>query len=464
MKQQKVIIIGAGMAGVKTALDLYKAGVLDTIILEARDRVGGRLVSHKSTKNAKLKYDFGASWFHDALKNPLFEKAQKLGNIDYYFDDRKHVYVGKDSREIPLWKFESIVEEIGDYANLIFEENPSKKDISLREICDEYLAKYDKHLNDDEKRYAKQVVRLWSELWDGISWEDMSAKQSSYQSGHYGRNAFVTNGFVNVFNNELNELPKWYLEHNIKLNTHVRSIDYSNPKMVTVTTAAGEVYTADYLVSTIPPSLLSLNDPVDKCYVSWNPPLPQRFVDIWPDCSFGSLGKVVFEFDQSFWPKDIERFYVLADEVDSSGSVRPWQYPTLIVNYYALTGTPSLVCLTQEPVSRQIEKMSKEDIWKLFEPVITQIAKGPVRKPFQIYNTPWNGDEYTRGSYSASRCGSVDNSVICDTLAGGVNDRVRFAGAETIDGASNGCAHGAWFSGEREARHILRHSKALSKL
>lgn len=464
MKHQKVIIIGAGMSGVKTAIDLYQAGVMDTVILEARDRVGGRLVSHGATLNPGLKYDFGASWFHDALKNPLFDKAQKLGNVDYYFDDRKHVYLSKDKREIPAWKFERIVDEIGDYVLMVYEADPLKKDVSLRQICNEYLANYDRHLTAEEKKYAKQVVRMWSELWDGVSWEEALAKQTNYQSGHYGRNAFVTNGFATVFNNELAELPQWYQEHNIKVGTHVSAIDYSNPKVVKVTTQSGEVYTADYVVLTIPFSLLGLKDPADKCYMSWNPPLPPHFERLMPDLTFGSLGKVVFEFGDRFWPEDIERFYVLADEDESGGKARPWQHPTLIVNYYAMKGTPLLVCLTQEPVSQQVENMSGDDIWELFKPAILQIATAPVQKPFKVHHTPWNKDEYTRGSYSAARVGSLDNSVICETLANGLSDRVRFAGAETIDGSSNGCAHGAWYSGAREARHILTHSKAACKL
>lgn len=464
MKHQAVIIIGAGMSGVKTAIDLYLAGVLDTVILEGRDRVGGRLVSHKSTLNPNLKYDFGASWFHDALKNPLFDKAQKLGNVDYYFDDRKHLYVSKDKRSIPNWHFERIVDEIGDYVSMIYEEHPEKPDVSLRQICEEYLAKYGKHLTPEEIKYAKQVVRMWSELWDGVSWEDASAKQTNYQSGHYGRNAFVTNGFATVFQNELDELPQWYQERNIKLNSHVTGIDYSNPKLVKVTTQLGEVYTADYVVCTVPFSLLGVSDPADKCYMQWNPPLPYNFQKLLPEFTFGSLGKVVFEFGEAFWPEDVERFYVLADEDELSGKARPWQHPTLIVNYYRMKGTPSLVCLTQEPVSVQVENMSDEEKWELFKPAIQQIATAPVQKPFKVHNTPWNKDPYTRGSYSAARVGSVDNAVICDTLANGLSDRVRFAGAETIDGSSNGCAHGAWYTGAREARHILRHSKALFKL
>lgn len=464
MSHHKVIIIGAGMAGVKTAVDLYQTGIVDTVILEARDRTGGRLVSHASTLNPNLKYDFGASWFHDALKNPLFEKAQKLGNVHYFFDDRKNAYVSLESLDIPLWKFDRIVEEMYSYISLAFTENPTRKDASIKEFCKEYLAKYGHHLTEDEKKYAKQVVRLWTELWEGIAWDETSAKQISLQNAHLGRNAFVVNGFATVFDNEFNELPQWYREKNVRLGVHVKSIDYSNEKYVKLTTSTGETYTADYVVVTIPLSLLALNDPADKCHLSWNPPLPQRITRVFTEGDFGSLGKVVFEFDQCFWPKDTERFYVLASEEDSDGVARPWQHPTLIVNYYAMTQTPSLVCLTQEPVSKQVENMSSDAIWSLFEPVIQKIADGKVRKPFKVHHTPWNKDDYTRGAYCASRVGCLDLTDICDTLAEGVSDRVRFAGAETMGDSSNGCAHGAWFSGAREAKHILLLEKAKSKL
>lgn len=45
IKEHKVIIIGAGMAGLSAANHLIKNGVTDFRILEARGRVGGRIVS-----------------------------------------------------------------------------------------------------------------------------------------------------------------------------------------------------------------------------------------------------------------------------------------------------------------------------------------------------------------------------------------------------------------------------------
>lgn len=461
-----VIIIGAGMAGVKTALDLYQAGELNTVILESRDRLGGRLVLHKLTLNPNVSYDFGASWFHDALANPLLDKAKKLGNISYFWDDGKHVYLDKDSKHIDTWNFQTAVAEFNTYCHHVYEKNPSKPDMSLSQLFDEYRAAQGSNLTGAQAEYARQTVRLWSELWDGLSWTDTSAKGAAEDDGHLGRNAFVNNGFYSVYKNELDGLPQWYQDKNIKLNTQVTGIDYSNDKQVSVTTATGEVLVADYVVVTVPVSLLRLTDPVDECYLKWTPELPRRFTDLWPLSQFSSLGKVVFEFDKPFWPEDVHRFYVLGSDAadsDGSGKPQPWQYPSIFVNYYAMSGTPSLVALTQDPLSSQIENMTPDQIWALFEPAMRQIAVKPVIKPFNVLNTPWNKDKWVRGSYMGSRVDS-NLTVLCDTLADGLNDRVRFAGAETMADSSNGCAHGAWISGEREARHIVKHMKKRSKL
>ena len=44
-KSPKVVIIGAGISGLAAASDLAKAGFTDVMVLEASDRVGGRIWS-----------------------------------------------------------------------------------------------------------------------------------------------------------------------------------------------------------------------------------------------------------------------------------------------------------------------------------------------------------------------------------------------------------------------------------
>ena len=64
----KVIIIGAGIAGLSAARLLTDAGYQVTI-LEGRDRIGGRL--HTSHKWPDLPIDLGASWIHGTQGNPM---------------------------------------------------------------------------------------------------------------------------------------------------------------------------------------------------------------------------------------------------------------------------------------------------------------------------------------------------------------------------------------------------------
>ncbi|MEO0901575.1 MAG: FAD-dependent oxidoreductase, partial [Bacteroidota bacterium] len=58
VNHSKYIIVGAGLSGLTTAYHLMKNGEEDFIILEARDRVGGRIFTKEGV-------DLGATWFQD---------------------------------------------------------------------------------------------------------------------------------------------------------------------------------------------------------------------------------------------------------------------------------------------------------------------------------------------------------------------------------------------------------------
>jgi len=71
-----LLVIGAGAAGIAAARTAREAGH-SVVVLEARDRVGGRAVT--DTARLGLPYDLGATWLHQAATNPLVPLAAGLG-------------------------------------------------------------------------------------------------------------------------------------------------------------------------------------------------------------------------------------------------------------------------------------------------------------------------------------------------------------------------------------------------
>ncbi len=134
-KSKSVIVIGAGMAGVKAARDLTDAGLTVTV-LEARDRVGGRIWSDRSFGYAN---NMGAAWIHgplpedyntpdwDARKNPvnpvtLLARAAGLRTLPTDMENQKHwkndgsVYTDAEEEEgdAEFSAIEEALEQIGE--------------------------------------------------------------------------------------------------------------------------------------------------------------------------------------------------------------------------------------------------------------------------------------------------------------------------------------------------------------
>src|SRR5712691_2639555 len=71
-----IAVIGAGAAGIGAARRLCQAGSVSVLVLEARDRVGGRV---HTIEPAGFPCDRGAEWLHSADRNPLSPIARRLG-------------------------------------------------------------------------------------------------------------------------------------------------------------------------------------------------------------------------------------------------------------------------------------------------------------------------------------------------------------------------------------------------
>src|SRR5262245_1212099 len=70
-----VVVVGAGLAGLSAARALHEAGV-SVRVLEARDRVGGRVLSRKLSSGEVV--DLGAQWLGPGQER-MFALAAELG-------------------------------------------------------------------------------------------------------------------------------------------------------------------------------------------------------------------------------------------------------------------------------------------------------------------------------------------------------------------------------------------------
>lgn len=94
-KDARVLILGGGVAGITAAHALYKQGVEDFIIVEARHELGGRMMSHTfGAPGRQYTVELGANWVQGTRtgkgpENPIWTLAKKHGirtHVSQYFD------------------------------------------------------------------------------------------------------------------------------------------------------------------------------------------------------------------------------------------------------------------------------------------------------------------------------------------------------------------------------------------
>lgn len=462
--ETQVVIIGAGISGLKAANDLHLHGV-SLEVLEGRDRIGGRLHSVDFDRGKK-KVDLGASWFHDTLSNELFDEVVAEGVSNLYYDDSSPILLTKDGvLHDGKAKISQVTSEMIKFIELQYFENLDQRDVSLRSKLIEYCYKQRRLLTDDQINFSPQLLR-YLELWHGVGWNSMSSKFAMVDN--VGRNCLITDGYISVIDKIMASIPS----QNVHLATVVNRITKIRNNKIVVSTTTGDEYHCDYCIVTVPQSVLQL-EAGEVAGIEWDPPLPSRITNSLKMMHFGSLGKFIFEFDELFWDgESTDRFISLGnpdlhvleqlrkDQMpqvedfipDSDILPSTWDSPVLILNLYTSYGIPALLAFTQGELTRHLEE-NVSLAWDHMKPIVCKLAgKDDVPDPVNVIGSSWTKDPFSRGSYAACHPGDDPTDLIIQLSKG--MDRIRFAGEHTIlDGA--GAVHGAWMSGRREAEHVL---------
>ncbi len=437
----RVIVIGAGVAGLAAAEALGKRAVGVTV-LEARDRVGGRICSDRS-HGAPV--DMGASWIHGEKGNPLTAicRANSIRTMPSDFEDR--LLVDRDGSPIPLAEMEPW-EEIIAAAEEIAEE--SEEDIPFESAMRTALK--GRELSPREERIYENIL-AGVECEFGGSADRLSAWYLNADEGFDGEDLVFPDGYAAVPDALARGLD-------IRLSEPVESVACSANAAV-VETSKGR-HEADAVIVTLPLGILKRGN------VTFAPNLPAKKLEAIDRLGIGVLNKVAVKFPEVFWPKETEFFEYLAGRrpygpvtgatcatCHEPPALRPSSGFAEFVNMVPVNGAPVLMALTGGPFGHRLDSWPDEKIRTEVIRTIEAMFGGSIPEPSGMVVSRWHADPWAGGAYSHIPVGSSpdDYRELAKPCHGGV---LHFAG-EATNQAYPGTVHGALLSGQRAAKDVL---------
>ena len=406
--KQRVVVIGAGMAGLAAARRLADGG-MDVTVVEARDRIGGRMWTNTALG---VPIDLGAAWIHGTEGNPLVELADQVGarRVETDFDNVALLQGGSevspDAVQAALTRWQDIA---GQLVALGGDAGPDESVADgLTDVAD---------LNDPLIAWCASTEIQGEYAADP---DELSLKWFANEGEFGGPDVILPGGYQELAQHLARGL-------NIQLGSEVSRVAH-NDSGVRIETAQGAVE-ADRVIVTVPLGVLKADT------IAFDPPLSEDKRGAIERLGFGLLDKVVLKFDQPFWPDN--------DVIGLVGSGEP---VSMLINGETFAEAPLLVGLRGGRDAREREALSDQDA---VAQVVTAL-NAPT--PTGSLVTRWAADPFARGSYSFIAVGSSPDDM--RTLGEPVNDRLAFAG-EATNPEFFGTVHGAYQSGIREAERIL---------
>lgn len=298
-----VTVIGAGIAGLAAAGQLKQAGCAVTVV-EARDRVGGRILTNTDWG---VPLEFGAAWVHGVEGNPLVPLVERAGLTlaPTDFDDAEvHSYATGE----PSAGAEAAATELIDEVDSLAEQR-----LPAASSVQEVLADAGWRPDTADRRFAAstEIVQEY-----GLDIDRLGAQALTEGEEYRGGDALVVGGFAKV-----PEMMAGGLD--VRLSTPVTDLALGADG-VTVTTAGGTTRT-DAVIIAIPLPLLQAGFPSLQ--------FPADVTAALAGLTTGNLEKVFLQYDAPWWPQ------VQVLQVSDTPHQRWTEFYPLV----ALTGQPIVV-------------------------------------------------------------------------------------------------------------------------
>jgi polyamine oxidase len=417
---ERVLVVGAGVAGLAAARRLADEG-FDVIVLEARDRIGGRI---RTDRSLGVAVDLGASWIQGTEGNPITRLADEAGADTVASDEDSVVLLdaaeGGEVADHTVLAAEKEWERLSDELEAMSED--ADADASLADGLDEL----------DAPPAELEPAVSWaldSEVVTEYAADPVELSLSAYlqEDGLEGDNVLFRDGYSRIPEHLSRDLD-------VRLGHRVVQIAHRRDGVSVITNRGS--FKAARVIVTLPLGVLQHGD------VDFDPPLPEEKVAAAERLGMGVLDKVVLAFDDAFWPEGVHGF----------GFVGEHQPLTEAYNGLIFTGEPLLVGLRGGKAARTRERESDEDAVAEVVEALATAFDTEVPEPTGALVTRWAADRFTHGSYSYVAAGaSLDDY---DVLAEPVGQRLLFAG-EATNRDFFATVHGAYDSGVREANRLI---------
>lgn len=427
-RDTEIVVTGAGMAGLTAARVLAEAG-RQVLILEARDRVGGRILTVNPGREA---VELGAEFVHG--KPPELWELLEEANLQTQERDGSELcwLNGKFSACGPLLEHEfRWIEALRQWR----EEDCSFADYLHRSQMPETtrmrLTDYVEGFNA-----ADQCV---------IGVASLGRQQTAEDQIEGDRIFHVAGGY--------HQVPEFLARTVVRagaqilLNSRVTAVDWK-PGSVQVDIDCGGAHSqihASRVVITLPLGVLLTGS------IRFTP-YPETVLQAASRLRMGTVQRVVFQFREPFWmdgsgdlADDLRRLSFLYS-TGNAPSVWWTSYPENQCRLTAWTGGPRTTLLPETHF--KLEQYLLRDLARVFERSDSSIRELFVRS----FAHDWQRDPFASGAYSYPSVGAAD---VFTTISAPVKETLYFAGEHTDSTGHWGTVHGAVRSGHRAAAQIL---------
>jgi len=391
-----VVIVGAGAAGTTAANELKKAG-LSVVVLEARDRVGGRLWTDV-VDGAML--EIGGQWVspdQEALKETISE----LGLETYRrYREGDSVYIGRDG-------------ERRRFTGEIFPVAPETEQeiVRLIDVLDDMVARVDPD-KPWEHPDAEALDRISFEAWLEEQTEDQEARDNialfiagamltkpayAFSALQALLMAASAGSFTHLVDADyildervvggLQQVPLLLAERlgdDVMLEQPVHTIQWSDDG-VTVLTDGGLTVRARFAILAHAPILYP--------WIDFTPALPRLKQQMHQHISMGFVIKVHAVYDRPFW-----REQGLSGTAFSPYEISHEAYDN--TNHGDERGT--LVGFVSDRDADDLFRVSAEERKARILESLSHYYGPEALNPLVYFESDWGAEEWTRGAYAAS--------------------------------------------------------------